>query len=64
MIVSRLSLVVLVLRPLQRTPNQGTLLALCLRTLVRPAARQTDNAAELPRPAPSGISLKFNVVIE
>ena len=33
----------------------------CLRTLVNPAARHTDNAAELPSPAPMGISLDLTI---
>ena len=33
----------------------------CLSTLVKPAARHTDNAAELPSPAPRGISLELTI---
>ena len=46
-----------------KNPNAKALSTLitCLSTLVKPAARHTDNAAELPSPAPRGISLELTI---
>ena len=61
-LITCLSLLMMMTIWLTTTPNDSAPPRLtCLRTLVNPAARQTDNAAELPSPAPMGISLHFVV---